>query len=242
MSPRAARVLVVQHQETCPPALFDEWTARAGLVLDVRRPDRGDPLPTAPAEHQGLIVLGGSMGAHDDAVHPWLAPTRTLLRQATQAGHPVLGICLGHQLGAVALGGVSRPNPHGPTLGVRAVRWRPAAASDPLFHALYADGAAEVVHWNGDVVTDVPDGVSVLADTADGAPQVLRLGERAWGVQFHPEADHALASVWADEERKRASPVDAVGALQQVKEAEARLYDTGRRIATAFADVVLGSR
>jgi GMP synthase (glutamine-hydrolysing) len=244
MSSRTARVLVVQHQETCPPALFADWTARAGLVLDVRRPDRGDPLPDDLAGHRGLLVLGGTMGAHDDDGHPWLPATRRLLRHASDAGHPVLGICLGHQLAAVAFGGSSRPNPRGQTAGVRAIGWRDTASADPLFHALYADREAVVAHWNSDVVTRVPDGVEVLADTGDGAPQVVRFGERAWGVQFHPEVDHAVVSVWADEDRQRGArdDVDVDEALQQVKEAEARLHASGSRVATTFAEIVLGAR
>jgi GMP synthase (glutamine-hydrolysing) len=244
MSSRPARVLVVQHQDTCPPALFADWMSAAGVVLDVLRPGRGEALPAELTDHRALLVLGGSMGAHDDAEHPWLAPTRRLLRHASEAGHPVLGICLGHQLAAVAFGASSRANPRGQTVGVRPIGWRDTAAADPLFHVLYADGASVAAHWNNDVVTAVPDGGVVLAETDDGAPQVLRLGQRAWSVQFHPEADHALASVWAEEDRDRAARdgVDVDDALQQIKEAESRLHATGRRIATAFTEIVLDRR
>jgi GMP synthase (glutamine-hydrolysing) len=241
--PDSAALLVVQHQDSCPLALFADWLTEAGLGLDVRRPYRGDALPTGLADHAGLLVLGGSMGAHDDAEHAWLSPTKRLLRHAAGAGSPTLGICLGHQLAAVALGGSSRPNPGGQTAGVRSIGWCADAPTDPLFGPLIGQDAL-VPHWNSDIVTDLPDAAVVLARTTDGAPQVLRLGTRAWGVQFHPEADHAVMSVWAEDDRDNAARngLDVGEALQQVKEAESVLHGTGRRLAEAFADVVAGRR
>lgn len=237
-------LLVVQHQDSCPPALFADWLDEAGLVLDVRRPDRGDPLPTDLTDHAGLLVLGGAMGAHDDADHPWLPLTRGLLRHAVETGRPTLGICLGHQLVAVALGGASRPNPHGQTAGVRPIGWAADAGADRLCGELAGDPGGLVPHWNTDVVTALPEDVQVLATTPDGAAQVARFGDLAWGVQFHPEADHAVLSQWADEDRERTarSGLDVDEALQEVKEVEPRLRATGRRLAEAFADVALGRR
>ena len=97
-------VLVVQHQDDCPPALVGEWLVEAGCVLDVRRPYAGDPLPTDLGAHDALLVLGGSMGANDDGDHAWLAPTKDLVRDAVERRTPTLGICLGHQLIARAVG------------------------------------------------------------------------------------------------------------------------------------------
>jgi len=236
-------LLVVQHQDSCPPALFADWLNEAGLRLDVRRPDRGDALPVDLAGHSGLVVLGGSMNAHDDAEHPWLPLTRSLLRHAVAVESPTLGICLGHQLAAVSLGATSTVNAGGQTAGVRRVGWLAGAADDALFAPL-TETEASVVHWNSDVVTDLPDGVAVLARTEDGAAQVLRFGPRAWGVQFHPEVDHDVVAVWADEDRGRpADPrVDIDAALQEVKESETGLLSTGRLLAHTFADVVAGRR
>jgi GMP synthase (glutamine-hydrolysing) len=242
--PDTSALLVVQHQDSCPPALFADWLSEAGVRLDVRRPDRGDALPVDLGGHAGLVVLGGSMGAHDDAEHPWLPLTKALLRHAVEAEAPTLGICLGHQLAAVALGGTSTPNTRGQTAGVRRVGWTDdGVAGDPLFAPL-AETDARVLHWNSDVLTALPDGVVVLARTGDGAPQVLRFGPRAWGVQFHPEVDHAVVAAWADEDRaKPADPrVDVDAALQEVKESEAALFAAGRLLAHTFADVVTGRR
>ena len=242
--PAPASLLVVQHQDSCPPALFGGWLTAGGLRLDVRRPYAGEPLPADLGGHAGLLVLGGSMGAHDDAEHPWLAQTKHLLRVAVEADHPALGICLGHQLLAVALGGTSEPNRGGQTAGVRPIGWRADARDDAVFGPLADEPDAAAPHWNTDVVTRLPGGTRVLAVTTDDAPQVIRPGDRVWGVQFHPEADHAVVTPWAEEDRERAARrgLDVDDALQQVKEAEDRLRATGRRIATAFAGVVLGRR
>ena len=117
------RVLVVQHQDDCPPALVGDWLVEAGCVLDVRRPYAGDELPDDLADHDAFLVLGGSMGAADDADHHWLAATKALIREAAEGGTPTLGICLGHQLAAVALGGEVTRNPQGQQLGLLPMGW-----------------------------------------------------------------------------------------------------------------------
>ena len=89
-------VLVVQHQDDCPPALVGDWLTEAGADLDVRRPYAGDALPTDLTGHHAFVVLGGSMGAHDDDAHPWLSATKELIRDAVSRETPTLGICLGH--------------------------------------------------------------------------------------------------------------------------------------------------
>ena len=121
------RVLVVQHQDDCPPALVGDWLVEAGCVLDVRRPYAGDELPDDLADHDAFLVLGGSMGADDDADHHWLAATKALIREAAERGTPTLGICLGHQLAAVALGGEVTRNPQGQQLGLLPMGWTEAA-------------------------------------------------------------------------------------------------------------------
>jgi GMP synthase (glutamine-hydrolysing) len=242
--PETDPLLLIQHQDNCPPALFAQWLRASGLDLDVRRPDRGDALPTDLSAHSGLLVLGGSMGAHDDATYPWLPLAKGLLLHAIEANRPTLGICLGHQLACVALGAQSRPNPRGQTVGARPIGWRAGAVDDPFCYDLFADPDALVPHWNTDVVLEVPDGVAVLAATADGATQVVRLGTRAWGVQFHPEVDHALVCEWAEEDRSTqqesgdGSGADLDDAMQQLKDNEQELLRTGRMFAESFARIV----
>ena len=189
-----ARLLVVQHENDAPPAWLGEWWADLGLELEVVRGDLGEPVENRwLRQHDGLVVLGGAMGANDDADAPWLAPTRALLGDAVAQRVPTLGVCLGHQLAAVALGGTVRRNPSGRTIGPVPVALTGAAASDPLLGGF--DGLP-AIHYNDDVVLEVPSGATVLATLPDGRPQALRFGPAAWGVQFHPETSPEVFGSW----------------------------------------------
>ena len=129
-------VLVIQHQELCPPGWVGEWLTEEGLRLDVQHPYAGDQLPHDLRGHDGLVVLGGQMGANDDDAYPWLAPTKALVRAGAEQGVPVLGICLGHQLAAAALGGEVVVNPTGARRGVLDTSWADEAAVDGALTAV----------------------------------------------------------------------------------------------------------
>ncbi len=177
-------VLVIQHQQLCPTGWVGEWLAAEGLRLDVRHPYAGDPLPDDLRAHDGLVVLGGQMGANDDDLHAWLAPTKALIRSGAEQGVPVLGICLGHQLAAVALGGEVVVNPTGARRGVLATSWTDGSADDPVLGSC-GDTA---VFWHHDVVTRLPEGTRVLARAETGELLAARYAPTVWGVQCHPEA------------------------------------------------------
>ncbi|GAA1929241.1 GMP synthase [Nocardioides lentus] len=238
-SPRRPRVLVVQHQADCAPAWFGRWLAQAGCDLDVVEPWRSDPssaaLPDDLAGHDGLLVLGGSMGAHDDADVAWLGPVKALVRDAVARRVPTLGICLGHQLVAVALGGRVDRNPAGQTVGLTPVRWTPEAVADPLVGPLASPRRG--VHWNDDVVVAEPPGAVALARGADGTLQVARFAETAWGVQLHPEADRAVVEEWAvgDAARHAERGLDQAAVLDEVGSAAAELRAAWEPLALAFA-------
>jgi GMP synthase (glutamine-hydrolysing) len=160
---------------------------QAGVELDERFPRRGDPLP-APGEPDGIIVMGGEQ----NALEPPLAPQAALLREATAQGVPVLGVCLGAQLLAHAHGGEVRKLPR------RHLAWPelqalPASAGDPVLGAL-PPGAAGV-HWNEDGFS-LPAGAVELLRSPAGTGEGFRVGERAWGVQFHPELDEEALEHW----------------------------------------------
>lgn len=189
------RVLVLQHEDDAPAGLLEPALRRAGLGVDVLAAHRCRAVPASLDEHVGLVVLGGAMGAEDDGEHGWLAPTRALVAGTVAAGRPFLGICLGHQLATVALGGRVERNPRGPLHALCPFRPTPAGLADPLTSVLEA--GASVLHWNNDVATRLPEGAVSLAVAADGSVQAARLGPRAWGVQFHPEVDPGIVARWS---------------------------------------------
>lgn len=230
------RIAVVEHQESCPPGLFGTWLAEAGCELDVVRPYRGDALPE-PDSHDALLVLGGEMSANDDETVPWLAPLKSHIRASARAGTPVLGICLGHQLMAVALGGTVAPSRHGQMVGVQPVGWTSAAAEDLLFAG--CTGAERVIHWNDDVVTQLPGEAVELAASPRGDHQVVRYGQRAWGIQAHPEADVGIVARWAESDRARhvAAGIDQEAVLAEVVHVSAALQADWRPFVLRFVEI-----
>jgi GMP synthase (glutamine-hydrolysing) len=227
--------LVIEHEAMCPPGWVGEWLSEAGRELDVRRPYRGDVLPESFDAHAGLVVLGGSMGANDDADHAWLGPAKALVRRAAATGVPTLGICLGHQLCAVALGGHVDRNPRGQQIGVLDVGWTDAASADPLLGGL--TGPVRAVQWNNDLVLEPPVGAVVLAHTPRGEVQAARFADTVWGVQWHPEAGEQICRGWAEHDRDEAAErgVDLEEYVARVAAEEDGLRATWRGLATQFA-------
>ena len=230
-------LLVVQHEEECPPAWFGLWLAAAGVTLDLRRPYAGDPLPTDLEGHDGMLVLGGPMGAYDDTRYGWLTQVKELFRDAADNEVPAFGICLGHQLAAVALGGSVLVNPRGQQLGLIELGWLEAAVADPLLRE--AGMPKRGVQWNSDVVDRLPKGAVPLARTDAGELQAVRFAPTVWGVQLHPEADQHVLAPWAADDRPRYPEGVVDEALQSVADARGELESAWRPLAEAFAAVVL---
>ena len=195
-----SRVLIIQHSADDPPGRLGEWLIEAGCELEVVRGFAGEPLPRNLGGFAGLVVLGGDMGAYDDEAHPWLSDTKALLRESVRSELPTVGICLGHQLLAVATGGAVERAAGGPQGGSLSVWTTPDAAADPLFAAVRSGSPS--VQWNHDIVTVLPPDSVVLARTEAGI-QALRVGTRAWGLQSHPEVDLATVRQWAADEIDR---------------------------------------
>jgi len=234
-------VLVVEHEDECPPALVGDWLTEAGCILEICRPYKGDEV-AALAPYDGLLILGGPMGAHDDELYPWLRPVKQRVREARAARLPTLGICLGHQLIAVALGGTVEKNRHGQQVGLLGVGWTAAARTDELMAPLASPRRG--VQWNDDLVTALPDGATLLAATERDEIQVVRFGPSMWGVQLHPEVDVPVLLPWAKFDRgsHEARGVDQNALLRDIGAARDELDDAWRPLATGFAAVVRARR
>lgn len=239
--PAVPGVLVIEHEAQCPPAHLGQWLTEAGARVEVCRPWAGDPIPALDDE-SGLVVLGGSMSANDDATVPWLGPLKELIRSAASTGTPTVGICLGHQLIAVALGGTVEPNSRGQQVGLYDVGWTAAAGEDPLVGAVVATGGTRGIQWNNDVVTALPDRAVVLAETPDHELQAVRFAERMWGIQLHPEADEPVVRSWAagDRDDHLERGIDQVAVLADIDAARTELDRAWRPLGIGFVDLVVG--
>ncbi len=236
----SARLLVVQHQDNCPPAWFGDWFAAAGVGYDVL-PAHREAVPPQLDDHAALVVLGGEMGANDDADFGWLGPTRKLIASVVADERPFLGICLGHQLAAVALGGEVQRNPRGQALGLTPLGLTEIGRTDELLGDIPSESLA--VQWNSDIVTRLPDGAAVLATSPDGTVQAARFGRRAWGVQFHPEVSPDTFRGWIAAEAAAGKPptAQALAVQDAISASEDQLRRSWRPLATRFADLVVGS-
>ena len=170
--------MVIQHEPGEGPGTLAPLLAEARLV----RTFAGEAVP---AEAEALVVLGGGMGVSDQERLPHLRDEVRLLRRCVESGAPMLGICLGSQLLAAALGG-SVEKARAKEIGFYRVRLAEAARDDALFSGAPEDFVA--FHWHGDAFT-LPAGAEALAGSTMTPLQAFRFGKSAWGVQFHLETD-----------------------------------------------------
>ena len=184
--------VVLQHVAYEGPGAIAGAVADAGADLLVVRLDRGERVPeaNAVAGMRGLVVMGGPMGVYDEL--PWLVPERTLVRSAVEAGLPVLGVCLGAQQLAAALGGTVTDGPV-PECGVGEVHLTSDAIGDPLFGP--APSPLPCIHWHGDTFS-LPERAVRLAGNEAYENQAFRFGRRAYGLQFHVEVTGSLVAHW----------------------------------------------
>jgi GMP synthase (glutamine-hydrolysing) len=229
-------LLIVQPGQKLPsladyPGDFGDWVL-GGMGLGrerarIVRPHVGESLP----ELAGLeaVVVTGS-GAMVTDREPWVEESACWLRSALEAGLAVLGICFGHQLLAHALGGEVQYNPRGVEVGTVALSLHPAAAADPLFAHLPQTLAAHVSHQQS--VVRLPPGGRLLASSELDPHQAVAIGERAWGVQFHPEFRAAVVGRYLDH---HAPAVAARGGDPQRLRAAIRDLPWGPTILARFA-------
>jgi GMP synthase (glutamine-hydrolysing) len=200
------RVLVVKTGTTLAQLRprrgdYEDWVVE-GLGLPWGRIElvvvyEGATLPE-PSEPAGVVVTGSS--ALVSGREPWSERAAAWLREAVVADTPLLGICYGHQLLAHALGGRVGRNPRGREIGTVAVELREAARKDPLLGGLPARLTVQATHVES--VLDLPPGARLLASSAIDPHQAFACGERAWGVQFHPEFDAEVVRAYLEVRRE----------------------------------------
>ncbi len=181
-------VLVLRHGPDVPAGYLGDALDAAGVPVATAALDSGAEVPDH-VDWSGVVSLGGEMGAYDEGRYPFLAAEKSFLRKAADAGVPVLGICLGCQLLADALGGRAFRAPV-IELGYFPVRLTAAGETDPVVSCL----TGPTLVWHQDT-WELPPGAELLAES-DRYPQAFRLGEVV-GIQPHPEASPDITRRWA---------------------------------------------
>jgi len=238
----APRLLVLQHIACEPPGAYeDELIARGGEVERIMV-DRGEPLPE-PLGFDGLIVMGGPMGAYEEDRLPWLREEKRLIADAVRDGLPVWGVCLGAQLLAASLGAAVGPGPE-PEVGVLPIYRTAAAAADPVFSAL--PERLLTLQWHSDTFALPADGV-LLARSDAYENQAFRVG-RAYGLQFHIEIGTDLAQEWG-QVPAYAQSLEGIlgqgalaGLLAQVRAHEHEMTAVARQLFAGWLEHVVGTR
>ncbi|MCC7257591.1 MAG: gamma-glutamyl-gamma-aminobutyrate hydrolase family protein [Gammaproteobacteria bacterium] len=186
------RILVFQHVPHEILGTLDPMMREAGFRIRYLNFSRqADALPTIDRYH-GLVVLGGPMNCDQVERYPHLGAEADAIRAAVDRGLPVLGICLGAQLIARALGARVTRNPER-EIGWYDVRPTPDGAADPLFGRFAA--TEKIFQWHGDTF-EIPAGAAHLATSPSCTNQAFRYGENVYGLQFHLEVDEPLIRRW----------------------------------------------
>lgn len=189
------RLLMVQHVVCEGPGLLEQELVNKDWELDLRCMDApGAQLPENLSDYQAFIILGGPMGANEEDRYPYLYKVEELIREAASHKIPTIGICLGGQLIARALGAEVKPNPI-KEIGWSLVHLLPAGEANPLFANLPA--VFSVFQWHGDTFY-LPEGAVLLATGEDCHNQAFIYGDKVWALQFHLEVTPDMVANWSE--------------------------------------------
>lgn len=232
------RVLAIVHQSDAGPGVFADAIRDRGDSLDEWLLSEQPEPPADPLGYDAVFVLGGSAHVDQADRHPWLTDEKALLEELLEREVPLLGLCLGGQMTAAAAGATPRRAAR-PEIGWFAVELTPEGREDPLLGPLGPE--FEAFQWHS-YEFPLPPGAVPLARN-DVCLQAFRLGELAWGLQFHPEVSASGIHAWIDDYRADEDAVrlgldwDALRA--ESKEKIAAFNRLGRGLCTRWLDLAL---
>ncbi len=232
----AKTVCAIQHVPCETLGLIAGALKRQGLAVKLVRPFRGERIPRSLRACAGLVVMGGPMGVYEQERHPFLAGEIRLLQQAVREAKPVLGVCLGSQLLAAALGAPVAPGRR-KEIGWHGVTLTNAASEDPLWRGIERRFVG--YHWHGDVFK-LPPGAVSLARSSLTKNQAFRFGASAYGILFHLEVGAKMIGRMTRTFRAELEQAGLVGAeiLSGVAQHLPRLQEIGTVVFRRWAELV----
>ncbi len=229
------RVLHIQNEVTDPCVLFTEELEAKGMEVATVHAYAGERLPDTLDGYDGMVAGGGLVDTHQAEEHPWMQQEMRLIAEAVDRSVPFIGLCLGAQLLTEATGGeVYRCEPH--EIGWTPVELAPAAAGDPLFGGLPESFLAMQWHFYACRVPE--DGAELMRNPV--CTQALRVGEAAWGTQFHIEVNRTSLETWlaAAEHELAANGYPREEFLRSLDEVLPAHMEIGRTLARRLGDVI----
>jgi GMP synthase (glutamine-hydrolysing) len=226
-------VLAVIHGTNARAGVFAEAAEEAGHRFEEWSLAWGNPPPRPIDDYGAVLVLGGSMHADQDDHHPWLREENLFIQRLLDRRVPLLGVCLGIQLIAKAVSAAVYPLADGPEIGWLPVQLTDDATSDPVFSQLPTEFDAFGWHY---YTYDVPACAVELARSAR-CNQAFRLGDAAWGIQFHAEVTLATVRSWLDDKKAFPLDLDRDKLEAETEERIAEWNDLGRTLCGSFLEM-----
>lgn len=233
-----SRVLVLQHTECETLGIIADALAANGVSHQYVRTFAGEPVPPDLDQFAGLVVMGGPMGVYEQYAFPFLVDEMRLIERALTSSLPVLGVCLGSELLAAALGAEVRKGKQ-KEIGWHKIELTEARREDPLWAGIQPSFMG--FHWHGDVF-DLPVGAVSLASSEITSCQAFRYGAGAYGFLFHMEATAEIVEgmVAAFEEELRGERIDGGRIITESGEYLPHLRRVGSTVFGRWASLITG--
>lgn len=189
------KLLVLQHIACEHPGILRTFLAEDGVSWDAVELDAAEPIPQLDA-YDAMWVMGGPMDVWDVEECPWMIEEKRAIRRfVRELKRPFLGVCLGHQLLADALGGTCGPQ-RPPEIGILGISLTKAGTKDPIMSGLPT--AFKALQWHSVAVAQPPDDAVILASSPDCRCQAMRVGANAWSMQYHVELEPTTIADWGN--------------------------------------------